>query len=437
MRDYSLELNAEKIHSAKTKNYFKEVLNSYNSDSFRSSIVMLYSIVIADLIYKLEDLNDLYSDESAKRILDEIAEMQAKKPNSPDWETKLIECIKEQTKLLDPGDYQNIISLQKHRHLCAHPIITQDYELYSPNKETARAHIRNCLDGILTKPPLLSKKVINVFLKDLARVQDIILKPNELEAYITAKYLKNLPDRVEASLFRSLWRIILKLEDDDCTENRSINLQALIIILMRNPKQRLEDIKKEADYFSDLNPKFIFEIIEVLNYRPDIYSHLSDGARVLLENKIERNADLTIAAFFRSNDVTDHIDKSLALEVWDETQFDDGRISMGVVQNIADIAQRLGQNQEAHRLLIGMFANSYNYDMADIRFNHLIAPYLDEFDGQALEQLVASFDDNSQIYHRYQAKNTGKMIKRRVDEAFEDKFDYTPFPNFRRTLNMK
>lgn len=50
--------NENNIYSSKTRNYFKEVISSYNNENFRSAIVMLYSTVISDLIIKLQDLRD-------------------------------------------------------------------------------------------------------------------------------------------------------------------------------------------------------------------------------------------------------------------------------------------------------------------------------------------------------------------------------------------
>ena len=43
----------EKIYSIKSREYFKEVVSSYAIGNFRSAIVMLYSVCMCDLIYKL------------------------------------------------------------------------------------------------------------------------------------------------------------------------------------------------------------------------------------------------------------------------------------------------------------------------------------------------------------------------------------------------
>lgn len=235
MRDYSLDNNAEKIYSPKTKEYFKEVLVSYYTGNYRSSVVMLYSVVIADIIYKLEDLRDLYEDDIAVEILDEIKRRQNENERSPEWENYVVDTVKEKTELLEIADHMNIRNLKEMRHLCAHPVITQRYELYNPNKETTRAHIRNSLEGVLTKPPLLSRRIFNDFMIELSKIKRLKMDHNQLDAYLQSRFLKNISDKVEVMIFKSLWKIVLRItKDEKAVRNRKINLQVLLILLNRN-----------------------------------------------------------------------------------------------------------------------------------------------------------------------------------------------------------
>lgn len=68
---FSIEMASEQIFNAKTKEYFSEVSRSYYNGNYRSAIVMLYSVVICDLVYKLQDLKELYQDSTAEAILHE------------------------------------------------------------------------------------------------------------------------------------------------------------------------------------------------------------------------------------------------------------------------------------------------------------------------------------------------------------------------------
>ena len=60
----------EEIYFAKTKEYFQEVMSSYSIGNYRSATVMLYSVAICDLLFKLQELKDMYNDTVANEILE-------------------------------------------------------------------------------------------------------------------------------------------------------------------------------------------------------------------------------------------------------------------------------------------------------------------------------------------------------------------------------
>jgi hypothetical protein len=79
----SLEGFADDIFAAKTREYFKEVLSSYQNGNYRSSVVMLWSVAVCDLIYKLEYLIEVYRDATATEIINEMTRIQAKNAQIP------------------------------------------------------------------------------------------------------------------------------------------------------------------------------------------------------------------------------------------------------------------------------------------------------------------------------------------------------------------
>lgn len=143
MKSFELESISEKIHFGKTKEYFDEVVTSYQNQCYRSSVVMLWSVVICDLVYKLQNLVDQYGDAVASNILKDIKKIQTDDPKSPNWELKLLDEVYDKTDFIDSSEYENLRYLQKQRHLSAHPVLRQNLELYKPNKETVRSLIRN------------------------------------------------------------------------------------------------------------------------------------------------------------------------------------------------------------------------------------------------------------------------------------------------------
>src|SRR5690554_6104345 len=148
-KDFSIESSIEQIQNINTKKYFHEVYQTFVNGNYRSSVVMLYSVLICDLVYKLRDLRDLYNDEKAGKILKDIEQLQNINAKSPEWESKLIEFISSRLTLLEPSDIVAIESLQKYRHLSAHPVLTHSDLLYNPDKDTVRSLIKSILSGVL------------------------------------------------------------------------------------------------------------------------------------------------------------------------------------------------------------------------------------------------------------------------------------------------
>jgi hypothetical protein len=308
MRTFSIDLLSEEIKNPKTKEYFEEVSRSYYAGNYRSAIVMLYSVVICDLVYKLKELHEHHNDTVSREILQEVEDIQSAKQNSPDWENKLLELIKERTKILEAAALQNITHLQKHRHLCAHPVLLEDYKLYSPNRETVRAHIVNILNELLTKPALLSKKILTDFLHNLSEIKNILITEEDLQVHLESKYFNNLNTAVEQDIFKSLWKLIFKLDNSDCDENRIINFRTLNVLLKRDYQNLLEFIEAEKAYFSNnIDFKFFDALFKLLVKYPQILQALSNSAQTLIRNTIEANPNYLFGAWFLNGTIEKHL----------------------------------------------------------------------------------------------------------------------------------
>jgi hypothetical protein len=192
-------MTAEKIIDARTRKYFGEVLQCYNSGCFRSAVVMLWSVVVCDLLFKLDHLANAnaYADPTAKSILKDIEKLRLQNPKSPDWEWTLVEEIVKRTQLLESSDEVNLKTLQDHRHLSAHPVLTSTEVLFSPSREVVRAHVRNTLEGVLIKPAMFSKKVFDALTEDLETNEAVLPDENSLERYLGAKYFPHFVPHVE------------------------------------------------------------------------------------------------------------------------------------------------------------------------------------------------------------------------------------------------
>lgn len=426
MRTYSIDLLTEQIKNSKTQEYFDEVIRSYYSKNYRSAIVMLYSIVICDLIFKLQELKDQFNDDNAKSILNEIENIQKSNPTSPNWENRLVELVKEQTNILEHSDYENILHLQKHRHLCAHPVMLQDYNLYSPNQETVRAHIINILEGLLVKPALLSKKIFNEFIENLSDIKEILITEKDIETHLNSKYFENLNSTIEKEIFRSLWKIVFKIDNTQCNENRDINFKALKILLKRNYDILIAYIKEESLYFSNnLNFDFFDLILTFLNYNPEIIECLNSSAKTLIENKINQNNNYIFSAWFLNKTLKSHID---FLKNKDDYDFN-VEIKTDTITEFIKIMNSQGLFNESREFLIMMYGRSKSFDQADLRFDYLIQPILKRFTLLELIELIKNVHENGQINGRRYAKWSNRLIKEQVDRL-DPNFDFSTYANF-------
>ena len=105
----------EMIYFPQTRQYFREVTTSYEIGNYRSSIVMLYSVVVCDLLLKLEELANTNNDSVAKEILDQIENTRTENQTSGQWEWELIRSVRERTSFLDNEAYANIEHLYSYR----------------------------------------------------------------------------------------------------------------------------------------------------------------------------------------------------------------------------------------------------------------------------------------------------------------------------------
>ena len=70
--EIDIERQVEKITNVKTKEMFTEVYQLYAIHNYRACIVMLWSCIVCDLLYKLEESVVLHNDSIAKNILEDV-----------------------------------------------------------------------------------------------------------------------------------------------------------------------------------------------------------------------------------------------------------------------------------------------------------------------------------------------------------------------------
>ncbi len=430
--EYSIELQAENINNIKTKQYFQEVLSSYINGNYRSAIVVLWTVTVCDLIYKLQDLSTIYNDTVADGILQTIKEKQDANKKSPEWETKLIELINTQTSMFATYEITHLEDLHKHRHLSAHPVLQEDLDLYQPNKETTRALIRNILESILTKPSMASNKIFQDLIQDLQEKNELFPKIEDLESYITAKYYTHIPSKVKEYVFKQLWKFSLKLNNDDSKKNRTINIRALAILYKQNSKLILKFMDSEKDYFSsninlddDMDMKYF---VLLCSKYPKIYAKLDTSYKPPIVERIKHKLELWSQAFFIYPNAKDYLN-ALESEITLSEISKDKNLSKTVIKFCRDN----DVINDLIKLYIDRYSSSSSFNDADRCFEALISPVLKLLKQSQFVALLAGIETNNQVYNRGSAYHDHKKIKKKCDKKCTD-FDYTQYPKFLKSI---
>ena len=435
MQEFSLEKMSNKIHYGKSKDYFREVLSSYHNGNYRSAVVMLWSVAVCDIVFKLQSLIDLYDDKPAKQILDEVSKIQLDDPKSSAWELKLIDDAHDKTHLLDTSEYENLRYLQKQRHLSAHPVLNKERELHSPNKETVRSLLRNTLDDLLTKPPFYTQHIFNELLTDISESREILNSRSKVKKYVESRYLNRTTKPVENNIFRSLWKIVFKTENDNCNKNRLINLQVLEVIAQKNKVDLPSNIQGDIDFYSNIanSGEPLHYLAYFLSKNDSIYPLLNEAARIKIVHCIETDPIGKTVGWFIKDNLKQHAED---IENWIES--DECPVftpdQFGFILEISDSEE---WQERFCSIVSTYYGSSRSYDQADSRFQIAIPKFIKLFNRNAIKNLAQKIDNNSQCHDRSRARHDYAIINERIKELFDEDFKYDDYQWFSRKLGLK
>ena len=434
VRVFSLDAQKSKIYDRRTRKYFDEVYKSYASGCYRSATVMLWSVVVCDIIFKLQELRDLYSDSSAEKILLEIEKLQQADPYSPKWEKELIKLVFERTQLLDTASNHKIMMIQEHRHLSAHPVISDEDTLFEPTEEMVRSDIRNSIETVLNKPPFLTQKILATILVDLEKIKDLFPSDVAFAKYLNAKYLNSLTNDVKVKIFRGLWKFCFKSEDEKPKENREINLRALKLIFDKERNSIIEAVKHETKYYSSISEEqeTIKALVEFMSLERDLYLALDDSAKELIKPVLLKNLSYFGVAFFMYETPEEHLK---ALTKWISDNYykkygDNGHfLNQKHLAKLQEVSKEFGLEKDYRGFSIACFINSADFERADLYFERDIAPNLDKYDKEEFKILLDGTNRNNQCYWRNKARTESLKILKAAKVILDDDFDFSIFTN--------
>lgn len=421
--NFSFDDLRQRIYDPRTRKYFDEVYKCYANKCYRSSMVMLWSVIVCDLLFKLQELKEIYSDDAAQKILIKIEKLRSVNPYSSQWEKDLIDLVFTRTHLLDTASKHILDSIMQTRHLSAHPVINEDNKLFEPSADMAKSNIRNCVDFLFAKPPFLSQKILNTLLGDLEEIKDIFPSNDKLKIYLNSKYFNALNGVVVAKIFRGLWKMVFKLDNEQTEKNRDINYRTLSILYEKEKEIIENSIKDESNFYSDIkNDKKILErLILFLSLKQTIYLALTDSTKEVIQQACESRLTNFAIAFFLpdSSSVEDHL-TDLIKKINENSSYGDRGFSIKIEQlnfiksicfelNISDLYRKLG---------ITCYIHSSDYDCADMCFERFISPNLNDYTDEEFNLLLEGSNANSQVYDRRKSRIDDFSVLKKVQEKY-------------------
>jgi len=396
MNDHSIELTSEEIFDSRSKRNFAEVYGCYANGHYRSAVVMLWSVVVTDILFKLEQLANAYSDKASQDILTAVSTAQSQNPKSPEWELTLIRDVQGKTELLDTSELIQLEQLQQLRHLSAHPVLTQGDLLFTPNRETVRAQIRNSLEAVLTKPPILGRKVFDHFTEDIAQLSQQSPDYSEISSYVEAKYLRQLAVPAIARIFRCLWRVTFKTTDSRADENRDINEQVLEVLFAKHGSYLSNQLAESRDYFSDISAAGgnLHMLSRFLRKYSQVYRLLTPAATVPISAFAGSSLENFAGCWFISDSPDTHLSQLV------------DRLNAGESissETIASLCESLASSDSLSLIFdcgINLYFQSASYDEASNRFFDLLRPCLNHYSRERFEEFLSFCEssNNSQVF---------------------------------------
>ena len=426
--------NENSIYSPKIRLYFREVISSYNNENFRSAIVMLYSTVISDLIIKLQALRDTDGDKKATRILSEIESKRISKSQNgiqydSSWEREIVTKIAKDTELIESHVKIKIDHLHDIRNLCSHPALTSEYELYQPTKEETIAFIKELYQEILVKPPFYIGNVIDKLTDDLVIQKENFRDDYEtLKFYLEKRYFYRMSDKMFLNVFKSLWKFVfMKDENQQCIENRDINLKCIRVMLSLRKDLLFNEIKSDESYndFSPNQDKCEL-LVDLFVSIPSLYNQFSNVLKETFETMLPNlPARKGVLSWYIYNDFYEYYTWLINDE---EISWEKG-FSRLTVETLKKYFLDNGMEVEWIDYSIKHFSKSFNFDSADARFTLFISPILDKINKSQLDDILIAINDNSQISARRRSlyDNTqvvNAVLKRlHLDETYFSKYE--------------
>lgn len=435
-----MDFDIYNISDLTSRTYFEDVLQSFYSKNYRSSILLLHSLVINDLYKKLIYMNDngLFN---IVEELDKIKELSQENLVKYSEIEKRIYNIYSNKKILNKTTIDMLDYLIKVRDKCAHPLFAGEDEYYSPTMDETRMLIDKSYKDILIvdafiKEPYqilknsLEKNDWNLYTKELFGITEDEKEIEKFNKYFSRRYLSKMTDNNYIKLFKSLIDMIFRKNNDDSIKYQYIRFKLLSVLLNYLSKKGKLDVLKNVYNWDLIDNETVYDSIPK---EIDSCQSLSYMFEFLLNNPIFINEIKD-----RNELLFSHLKEELDANVWDIVKY----YSI-FYDNIEMALQDKNESYNFYRIVLNKCADkmtdSYLIKVIEILFNKI--PEYNGYDMasdmcdiliQAIENrkytkneiknILDIMNNNRQIYDT--SRNSSKEQFNRIKELGIDLSDY-------------
>ncbi|QXR18465.1 hypothetical protein EGK58_010155 [Acinetobacter variabilis] len=424
MTPFSIELAIEKIVDKNSKENFLEVYKCYEAGCYRAAVGLLWSVVVTDIVSKLQKVEIDFNDSTAHKLLTEIKEKQERKET--DWEKSIVEDVHKRMKFFDQDTYENLLHLQKKRHLCSHPLVQEtDNKLYTPTPEETKSFIRHALEDLLIVPAGFSRHALkDSILMDIDKLREAGLDIDAFKDVIQKRYIKHLPKEIVPILIKELWKFCFIKSDPKIDENRHFNAEFLFQIITHYPEQCKEIFQKE-DYINKVttDDNILYIYIALLSRFDFIYDLLDSSGRAIVSSYLTKHEKMKIYCPFLSKNISEHLKEFLP------------KANHETFKYLLKLSEKFSIKNEVMMLGIEEYGNSTSYDEADTNFNIYIEDYLIDYNFAMFQKYLEVSENNSQIYDRRKFYGSNNLVYKILFKKFAilmgyHEIDSKKFPKF-------
>lgn len=417
-----IEDKIELIESSATKHYFKEVYSSYLNGNYRAAVVSLWSVLVCDAVYKTRRLVDLTNDSWAKQQISSIETSQRQNSTKSEWELKLFEGFYEHKKFIGIGEITNIRDIQQKRHLCAHPILSEDDALYTPNKFLVKSMIINALDDFLLRKNYYGKDLFPIIRDTLVENSEYYATVKNIKPLIS-KYCQRVTPGAIYQIFKEFWKFSFRLDDEESTKHRRILQHACVHVYAEVNKRAelIEKIKDDLEFFEKISFKtnVLIYLFVFLCKHPDFYKKFSPELQARIREYLSRDDEednqyvykiATMFLFDNAGEYFNYIRKGIE-------EYEIKKITLSQIIYMIDTYHDYQCEKEVYDIAVFYASKSISYEDADNRFDLIFnSEIFEKLSINQIEKLISSFEENGQIGSRRRKDADMKRLTTRLNK---------------------